>query len=457
MKKRMLASVVCLAMLLSLMLSGCGGFVTPMLKEIAGAQQPTAEAEADTVEKAESNGKTTVKDNRGSEEAPEEKKEKPASKVTSVSEEDFEVKEYLYEDTYSSMCFVVVTNNSEAVVSVSGNGTAKNAEGGMIGADDLYIDVLGPGETSISYFYFSDVKDIDSVDYTLDYDVDQMYEPIIADLKVEQTLNNRNVIVTAYNEGDTCAEFVEAYALFFDAENNLIGHASRYMVDVDDEIKPGKSNTVQLECMDSYDHVEVYLVGRSSGKAADTSEKPVTDDDFDYDAYLVQDEFSTRVVVVATNNSDMVVGVHGSALVKDKAGNLLGADDMTIDVIGPGESTVGEFFFMDVTGDVDSVEYEMEYDTEPYAEPCVSNLAVEQTINSSNVIVAVTNNGTVNAEFVQAYLLLFDASGNLVGYTSRYVTDDDSEIKAGKTVTEQINVYTAFSTAEVYLGGRAAD
>lgn len=157
-----------------------------------------------------------------------------------VTDEDFSIVGYPYEDSFSSMYFLVVTNNSKGTVEFSANGIARDANGEMIGADELSIDVLGPGETSIGYFYFSDVKDVASVDYTFEYDTSSYYYPVISNLSIEQTLNDRNVTVKVTNNGNSCAEFVEAHALFFDSSNNVISHTSNYVVDNDSEIKPGK-------------------------------------------------------------------------------------------------------------------------------------------------------------------------------------------------------------------------
>lgn len=111
------------------------------------------------------------------------------------------------------------------------------------------------------------------------------------------------------------------------------------------------------------------------------------------------------------------------------------------------------FYFSDVKG-VASVEYEIGYDTDPYYSPVLGNLSVEQTNNANNVIIAVTNNGNIPAQFVEAYALFFDANNNVVGTTSNYVVDDDSEIKPEKMLVEQLDAYCSFDHCEVYFTGR---
>lgn len=181
------------------------------------------------------------------------------------SEKDFEIKEYIYENSIRDTIYLLaITNNSGVDVSVSGNATAKDSDGNSIGADDMEIAILGAGETSIGYFYFDNVTGIDSVDYKLNYNDDLYYSPVIKNLKVEKTENAENVVVTLTNNGDKAAEFVEAYALFFDKDGKLLNYDSDYITDDDFEIKVGDTLSLQLNCYEKYDHAEVYLTGRAS-------------------------------------------------------------------------------------------------------------------------------------------------------------------------------------------------
>ena len=326
----------------------------------------------------------------------------------------------------------------------------------MVGAADMAIDVLGPGETSLGYFHFNDVKGIATVDYSLSYDTDTRYLPVIGAIETEQTLNNNNVTIKATNKGSTCAEFVEAHALFFDVNNAIIRHEWTYMVDNDSEIKPGKSITAQLDSFKEYDHVEVYLTGRSTGKTVSASAAGVSDDDFDITGHLYSNSYYTSYFLIVTSNASVPVSITGNATAKDENGNILGAGDLHIDILGPGETSLGYFHFNDVKG-VDSVEYQLDYDTDPHYTPVISYLTVEQTINNNNVIVAVTNDNSVPAQFVEAHALFFDSNDNILRHEWTYVVDDDSELKPGKMLVEQLDAFGAFDHVEVYFTGRAED
>ncbi len=184
--------------------------------------------------------------------------------VKEVSDSDFSIKEYKYENQIGdTLYFLVITNNSDTDVSVSGNATAKDESGNSIGAGDMSIDILGAGETSIGYFYFDSVSGIDKVEYTLDYNEKPYYKPVVNNLLVEQTLNSENVTISVTNNAEYPVLFVEAYALFFDGNDNVVGYNSTYVTDSDSEIKPSKTISAQLDCYNGYDHVEVYFTGRA--------------------------------------------------------------------------------------------------------------------------------------------------------------------------------------------------
>jgi hypothetical protein len=210
-----------------------------------------------------------------------------------------------------------------------------------------------------------------------------------------------------------------------------------------------------LDSYESYDHVQVYFTGRSTGRTVDpNAESVVSDSDFEITEHLYADSYSTQYYLVVKSNASVAVGITANATVKDANGAVLGADSMEIDILGPGETSLGYFYFDDVRGAA-TVEYELSYDTETYYTPVIGNLSIEQTINSKNVIVALTNNGTKAAQFVKAYALFFDANNKILDIASSYVVDDDHEIKTGKTIIKQLDAYESFDHVEVYLTGRS--
>ena len=394
------------------------------------------------------NGSTVVdnrqKDDTSSSEAP----------VAAASDADFEKTGYLYENSIGdSLYFYIVKNNSQATVEVNGNATAYDSAGNVVGASSRNIDVLGPSETSLMTFYFDSVTGIDKVDCSLTYDNESFYKPVVGNIRMEQTINDQNLTVVATNDGNANAQFVEAYALFFDADNKVVSYDSTYVTDYYSEIKPGATKYVQLYTYKGFDHVECYLTGRSDGKASAAS-SDVSDSDFAIKEYLYENHIGDSMYILAiTNNSSKTVGINGNMTVYDANGSVIGADSGSIDVVGPGEESIMNFYFDSVKG-IDHVDYTLGYDTEPHYTSGLTDLEVVQNINAKNVVVTVTNNGTEASKFVEAYALFLDSAGNVVRYDSTYITDGDSEIKPGATISKQLDTYEAFDTVEVYLTGR---
>jgi hypothetical protein len=453
--KRKLLSIILIA---TMVFGGCGTTAsTDGQSNVTVKDNRTTETEDSTNEDTTS---VTVKDNRQS--STESTTETATSNVkVSVSDSDFDKVGYLYENSIgTTYYYLVITNNSTVPVSISGNGIAKDADGNSVGAGNMSIDILGVGETTIGYFYFSGVKDVANVDYSLSYDTAPYYYPVIGNLSIEQTLNDKNVTVSVTNNGDYPAQYVLAYCLFFDADNNITRTDWTYVTDGDSEIKPNATISAQLDNYNgTYDHAEVYFQGRGTGDSTwSASDKAdVNDSDFIVKEYLYDDSYgSTSYYLAITNNSSEIVAINGNATAKDSNGNVLGADKMSIDVLAPDETTIGYFCFSNVSG-VESVEYSLSYSEADYYSPIIGDLAIDESINNSNVILSITNNGNVAADFVQAYAIFLDEADNVVYVDWSYITDDDNEIKAGATLSSQLDCRETFDHVDVYLTGSASD
>ena len=83
----------------------------------------------------------------------------------------------------------------------------------------------------------------------------------------------------------------------------------------------------------------------------------------------------------------------------------------------------------------------------------IQNLSYTQNSIDNGAVIQVTNNGSIPAEFVEGYALFFKGN-SLVDYDWTYFTDNDSEIKPGKTISKQMNCYEDFDRIEFYVTGR---
>lgn len=371
-----------------------------------------------------------------------------------INDKDFTTKEYILDDEGgNSYCFLIVTNHGEASAMVKGNAVAKDAQGGVIGAADMTISMVGPGETQIGFFYFRNVTGIDHVECTLSYGNSMISKsPILDSLSVEQSQNKQNVIVSVTNYGEVAAEFVQGYALFFDKNNRLIHYDRTYFGDNDSEIKQGKTITKQLDCRLDYDHVELYFTGSANVKNDGTclSYDNINEVDFlDTKEYSYDDGYSKHYFTIITNNSEEDYRVGLTAVTENASGKLTGAVDETITVLGAGDTAVGHFVFTEAA-EVAKVNYGISL-SEPQNNSAGKGLVTEISENEQNVVIAVTNKETEAANYVEVYTFMFDASNKVVGYDWSFVGDDDYQVKPGATLYQQVNVRKPYDHVEVYL------
>lgn len=453
MVKKLLIVFLC-----SLLLVGCGSNSAPTatsVPEEAASALASLLGESDNTatETSKANTNTnTVVDNRtktGSSSAAASTKTQDAA----FTADDFDSQIYFYESTFSTQCYVVVKNNSQATVEIGCNATALDASGSVLGAGRGSIDVLGPDEESIMPVYFSDVSNVEQIEYQLNFSPARYYQPVVGNLVLQQTINNNNLTVSVTNNGSINAQFVEAYALFFDADDNLVYTDYTYVTDNDSEIKPGASISAQLDCRESFDHVLCFLAGRSDGSASEVADSSL-DDQFEKAVHIYETRYASYVYLIYTNNSDKTMEIKANITAYDTGNNVIGASDASIDVLGPGETSIAQAFFNGVS-DIDHIDYTSSYTEARYYKPVIADLSITQNINNNNVVVTVENNGSMPAQFVEVHALFFDSNGVPVNHDYAYAVDNDSEIKPGASISVQLDCRSAFDTVECYLTGRA--
>lgn len=379
------------------------------------------------------------------------------SAAAEFSEEDFEVNVHFYQPEYSSpRYYITVTNNSQATVQVKGELTAKDKYGNPLDMESLRIRALGPGETQISYCSFYGTSDIQDVDISLTYQMEDYYYPVVGDFEVSKVLNNNNVTIVVTNNGALNAQYVEAYALFFDESGNVIDVASEYVCDNHSVLKPGKTLAAQLNTeFDTYDHAEVYFSGKSDGSdSSGISELLMSN--FSVVEYPFVSGDTTYWCMAIKNKTDKDAGVFLNAIAYDKDGYIVGADSTYIDVIGAFQTSICHFTF-NYVDDIDRIEYMISADTDIRYKDILHSLSYKKTVNNKNVILTITNTGSKDAEFTKAYVLFFDEDGDLVECTNTYFGDENSKIKSGASITKEISSYKEFETVEIYLVAQAAD
>lgn len=160
----------------------------------------------------------------------------------------------------------------------------------------------------------------------------------------------------------------------------------------------------------------------------------------------------TYYIMVVKNNSSKTVELNVNATAKDADGNTIGATSSSENAVGSGREVCILNYF-DGVKDATEFEYTLSVKEDEYYEDAVQDLEIEESKTDEKVILTVTNNGSESARFVEAQALFFQA-GELVFYDSAYITDDESEIKAGAMISNELNCYKGYDEVKVFITGR---
>lgn len=187
--------------------------------------------------------------------------DKPTEKPVSVSDMQV-IEEFTYCDGFwCTYHFVVIKNNSNKPVTISTSTLAYKNDGTLISVSEGYVDIVGPGCTTIYYEAFETTEEISSYDTEMTVDTDVWYECGLNGLTYKQSNIEDGAIFQVTNNGNKAVNFVQGYALFL-KDGKIVGWESDYFTDDDYEIKAGKTISKQFSIYEEYDEIKFYLTGR---------------------------------------------------------------------------------------------------------------------------------------------------------------------------------------------------
>lgn len=172
--------------------------------------------------------------------------------------DEFPVVAYRYNSSkYYYLC-LAITNNTTRTVKIDVSVQFFDADGGLVGVDDAHEYAFCPGTEMLIVTY----NDLPFDSYNLDINTsnDTYYSPVVSDLVVETTLVGNKAIIAVTNNGSISAEFVEYDILFLDGDD-VVTRTMGYIIDGDNEIKPGKTQYAEENCSYEFDDVLVFLKG----------------------------------------------------------------------------------------------------------------------------------------------------------------------------------------------------
>ncbi len=154
--------------------------------------------------------------------------------------------------------------------------------------------------------------------------------------------------------------------------------------------------------------------------------------------------------LVIENNSNFNIEVFADVKFYNKDNQLIGAKSSSQEAFEKGSKIV---LYFSCDEEYTRMEYELSVAEETYYDCVVSNLSYETVSAKEKEIVSVTNNGSKAAKFVKGYILFFKGD-RVIGLAQAYFTDNDSEIKPGKTITREIDCYEDYDSVQFFLTGR---
>lgn len=189
-------------------------------------------------------------------------------------------------------------------------------------------------------------------------------------------------------------------------------------------------------------------VSQIDSSALDSGEE-ISLSELEIKEYSYHTDYGNYAFLVVKNNSKSAVSLSANVtFYKEDA--MVGASSETSDPVGSGHSTILCF---SCDEDFSKMKYEMEPKPEKESESISSDLSYEAGVTENKVILAVTNNGDEPLGYLRATVLFFNGE-NPVNHDFSYIVDDDSELKPGKTITEEIYCYETFDSYQVFFSGR---
>lgn len=161
---------------------------------------------------------------------------------------------------------------------------------------------------------------------------------------------------------------------------------------------------------------------------------------------------STQHFFEITNNSPHTIHLTINETAKDSTGNVIGAGSASQEDIVPGCTVFVSIYFSEVAG-ISSFDTTFQVKAETSWIPVLQNLSCETSNLGDKIVITVTNNGDIPAEFVKATALFFQ-NGKVVSQNTAYCVDSDHELKPGSTISKQINSYEKYDSVKVHLTAR---
>lgn len=156
---------------------------------------------------------------------------------------------------------VAIKNNSEFNLEISMDGQFKDANGTLIGTSKDEDPAFEKG--SEIAFTFNNEAEYASFEYKISVKETDYYDCVWSNIQVESNTAEKKAIISATNNGEKPAEFLEYIVVFFNG-GTPVDHTSGYLVDDESELKPGQTESREADCYVPFDSIKVFYNARAS-------------------------------------------------------------------------------------------------------------------------------------------------------------------------------------------------
>lgn len=359
--------------------------------------------------------------------------------------------EYTMFTDYWNSLVLVVTNPMTEALQIRANVNFYDEDGILLGSDYGLTSICAPGDSYvISCGIGSPFTDYS---YTLSTETNEYLISAPDDLLIDYVTLDDRVIVTGSNVGDAALDNADVTVLYYQGDR-LVDWQSTYFCDLDYELKPGKSRTVQLLSYCDFDSVRIfpsssrtlYYTPPQCSVDADAVAQEILNSS---EVIMEENDYYPEIHFVVQNPTSVQLKVAVACKLFDRDGQITECYYEYFEPLGPEDTT----FISVCVCDEESVDYEYSVEvSESGYKSLTADMSLSYSEDDSGVTFYATNisDETIDSATVR---VLFYREDKCVYSDICYFNDEDYELKAGETVESRIPMYMAFDYFTYYWHG----
>lgn len=351
----------------------------------------------------------------------------------------FEVEEHRYRDDWDDYhAVLVVKNNSDLALEVTGCIRFYNSDNQLIGVDEQYRGGLGSGERTV-FDYYRD-EDFARIEYDFVIHGESWEQSAASSITMETVRGNGKELITVTNHSKKDTVQPSATVLFWGNDGSLVSveYVDFWVLD------PGQSTTAEASCDDVYADAEVILsasVYETIGETDKNFNAEQVASKLTASYYGYEDYYGEKfLLLVVENTSKYYLGIGAEITFYDENDRLIGASYTDSHRVGIGNKTVLQCEAEEAYA---RVEYQFWVEQVRDYEAADSDMSWTEADGT----ISMTNNGDRMINDVTAYVV-FWKDGEVVGYDTYW----HWELEPGAVIPKS-HYYDDYDNMDVYLHG----